>query len=441
MMKYFNYIKYTLNYIKIAYYSLNLYNNPDKINDSNFINKYINIISNNGCMLIKIFQWGVPRYVMINGTNKFTKILDKFYNDCPTHNISFTDNIYKKHYNKSIFEDYDIQGVLGSGSIGQVYKIFRKSDHKLFALKIIHPNTKTEFVIFKIFFYIIYYLINFKNIIPIKNIDVLINDIELQLDYNNEAYNTNLFYNLYEGNKYINIPKIYEYNEDFIIMDIIETKLTENISDYNKYKCLLLLIIFINNNCLNNLSHGDMHLGNWSLQYKDFSYINIIDFGFCFNINFNDYIIIDKYIGNPTNLTIINSIIEYLSEDKSKDKIKKISTELHNYTINLKKKNIEQFIYCLLNILIKYKIYLNSSVLNALFLYYQLSNSYKFIINNNKNNNEIENNFSLELINICESYNICSKYKEYLEQHILPTFNFKKKNNRLEKYKHLCLLK
>ena len=36
-MKYFNYIKYTLNYIKIAYYSLNLYNNPDKINDSNFI--------------------------------------------------------------------------------------------------------------------------------------------------------------------------------------------------------------------------------------------------------------------------------------------------------------------------------------------------------------------------------------------------------------------
>ena len=77
MMKYFNYIKYTLNYIKIAYYSLNLYNNPDKINDSNFINKYINIISNNGCMLIKIFQWGVPRYVMINGTNKFTKILDK----------------------------------------------------------------------------------------------------------------------------------------------------------------------------------------------------------------------------------------------------------------------------------------------------------------------------------------------------------------------------
>ena len=441
MIKYLNYIKYTFNYTKILYYSTKLYYNPSKIDDTNFVNNFINIISNNGCMLIKLIQWGLPRYIMIYGNNKFTKKLEKFYSNCPNHDIVFTNDIYKKHYNKSIFEDYDIQGVLGSGSIGQVYKISRKSDNKLFALKVIHPNAKNEFIIFKIFFNIIYYFVNFKNIIPVKNINVLINDIELQLDYNNEAYNSKYFYNLYKENKYINIPKIYEYNEDLIIMDILQTKSTENISDFNKYKCLLLLIVFINNSCLNNLSHGDMHIGNWSLQSGNFPYINIIDFGFCFNINYNDYFIIDKYIGSPTNPNILNDIIEYLSLDKSKDKIGLISNELYNNTKNIEKKHIEKYITCLLNILTKYKIYLNTSVLNALFLYYQLSSSYKFLLNNNKSNNVIENNFTLELINICEAYNICNQYKEHLDKNIIPSFKFKSKNNDLDKYKHLCLIK
>jgi len=443
-MKYLNYIKYSFNYIKILYYSTKLYYYPDKINDNKFTNNFINTISTNGCMLIKIIQWGLPRYLMINGDNNFTKKLEIFYNECPEHNIIFTDNIYKKHFNKSIFNDYDILGILGSGSIGQVYKILRKSDNKQFALKVIHPNAKDEFIIFKIFFNIIYYLINGKNLIPVKNIDTLIIDMELQLNYNNEAYNSTFLFDLYKDNKYINIPKIYEYNEDLIIMDIVKTETNKKITDLNKYKCLLLLIIFINNSCLNNLSHGDMHLGNWSLQYNDdnnYPYINIIDFGFCFNINYSDYVIVDKYVGNPTNLNILIEIIEYLSFSKLKDKINKIALELHNITKNIDTKNIEQYISYLLSTLIKHKIYLSNSVLNALFLYYQLSSSYEFILNNDKNNNVIENNFTLELYNICEAYNICDEYKNHLNKNIIPSFTFKNENNKLEKYKNLCLSK
>lgn len=439
MINYLNYIKHTFNYIKILYYSTKLYYNPQQINNDNFINNFINIISNNGCMLIKIIQWSLPRYIMINGTNKFTKKLSNFYNNCPEHNIIFTDKIYKKHFNKSIFEDYDVIGILGSGSIGQVYKISRKTDNKLFALKVIHPDVKNEFIIFRLFFNLIYYCINLQNIIPVKKIHLLIQDMELQLDYNNEAYNSKYFYKLYENNKYINIPKIYDYNEDLIIMDIVKTESNEELSDINRYKCLLLMIVYINNSCLNNLSHGDMHLGNWSIHHNTYPYINIIDFGFCFNINFKDYIMIDKYIGSPNNLEILNEIIGYLSYDKSKEKINKISLELYNISKNVMSKDIEKYINNLLKILIKYKIYLNTSILNILFLYYQLSSSYDFILYNDKNNNIIENNFSLELINICEAYNICTEYREYLHNHIIPSFKLKSTNNKLDKYKDLCL--
>jgi predicted unusual protein kinase regulating ubiquinone biosynthesis (AarF/ABC1/UbiB family) len=439
-MKYLNYIKYSMNYIKLIYNSLKIYNNPDKIRDDKFVNNFINIISNNGCMLIKIIQWGLPRYEMIYGTNDFTKQLEKFYDNCPEHSIAHTDNTYRKEFNKSIFEDYDIIGILGCGSIGQVYKVLRKTDNKYYALKVIHPNTKEEFVIFKIFFYIIYNLININNALPIKNINVLVNDIELQLNYNNEAYNCNFFYNLYKDNKYINIPKIEYYNENLILMEIFNTKSDEKITDLGKYKCLLLLIIFINNACLNNLSHGDMHQGNWSLHYNNYSYINIIDFGFCFNINYTDYIIIDKYIGNPTNLDILKKIIEYLSSDKSIELINTISLYLYSITKNIESKNIEKYINCLFITLNKYNIKINTSILNSLFLYYQMSSMYKFILDNeNRSNNIIENNFSLELYNICETYNICDEYKNHLNKNIIPSFNFKTNNKRLDKYKNLCL--
>jgi len=440
-MKYLNYIKYSINYIKLIYNSLKIYNNPDKIRDDKFVNNFINIISNNGCMLIKLIQWGLPRYEMMYGTNDFTKKLEKFYDNCPEHSIVHTDNTYRKEFNKSIFEDYDIIGILGCGSIGQVYKVLRKKDNKYYALKVIHPNTKEEFVIFKIFFYIIYNLININNILPIKNINILVDDIELQLNYNNEAYNCNFFYNLYKDNKYINVPKIEYYNENLILMEIFNTKSDENITDLGKYKCLLLLIIFINNDCLNNLSHGDMHKGNWSLHYNNnYSYINIIDFGFCFNINYTDYIIIDKYIENPTDLNILKEIIGFLICNKSIELVDTISLYLYSITKNIESKNIEKYINCLFITLNKYNIKINTSILNGLFLYYQMSSMYKFILDNeNRSNNIIENNFSLELYNICETYNICDEYKNHLNKNFISSFNFKTNNKKLDKYKNLCL--
>ena len=153
-----------------------------------------------------------------------------------------------------------------------------------------------------------------------------------------------------------------------------------------------------------------------------------------------DYITIDKYIGNQTNIDILKKIIGYLVLDKSTKLIDEISLYLHSITKNIESKNLEKYINSLFITLNKYNIKINTSILNALFLYYQMSSLYKFILDDeNRSNNIIENNFTLELYNICEAYNICDEYKNYLNKNIIPDFNFKTEIKKLDKFKNLCL--
>ena len=69
------------------------------------------------------------------------------------------------------------------------------------------------------------------------------------------------FYNLYENNKSLIIPKLYEYSKNIIIMDYIDGLNIENLDDYEKNKYMTIFILFCNNNkLLLNYNHGDMHI-------------------------------------------------------------------------------------------------------------------------------------------------------------------------------------
>ena len=72
-------------------------------------------------------------------------------------------------------------------------------------------------------------------------------------------------------------------------------------------------------------------------------------------------------------------------------------------------------------------------------MYYQLSANYEFLDDNNRNNNNYESNFGLELQNICDYYDICNNYKEYLTKEIINNTNFKTSNKLFEKYRNLCI--
>ena len=61
MFVFFKYLKYIVNYGKISYNLIKLYFNNNLIKDDNYIENLINIISDNGCMLVKCIQWSIPK--------------------------------------------------------------------------------------------------------------------------------------------------------------------------------------------------------------------------------------------------------------------------------------------------------------------------------------------------------------------------------------------
>tara|TARA_B110000285_G_C15073246_1_gene589212 strand:- start:472 stop:1623 length:1152 start_codon:yes stop_codon:yes gene_type:complete len=381
---------------------------------------------------------------MLYGENNLTKDLSVFYNNCPIHDISHTEKIYYENFNENIYDKYIINNIIGSGSIGQVYKITNIKSKKEYAMKILHPNVDEEFIIFSIFLYI--FILFTKCFLNIKNSDskTFIKNLGNQIDYNIESLNCTKICNLYKNNKFINIPLIYKCSKNIIIMDLLNMdNYVENSTQISikKYKCLLLLLIFINNNCMNNLSHGDMHSGNWSIDYnidENYPIINIIDFGFCFNIDINDYKNIDVFLDNPYKLVNINNLINYLCKEK-KYNIDEISNDLY---IKMKNSiNLETHINILFSVIIKYNIKISISVINLFFIFYQLSSEYNFLINKKIHNNidnmdNIDSSIKLELVNICDYYNIDNDYTLYLNKFTTKLCLFKK-NENYNKYLHL----
>ena len=101
------------------------------------------------------------------------------------------ENVYKQEFRKDFTKDFTNEGMIGSGSIGQVYKV-KDTNNKLYALKILHPYSKFQITVCK-------YMVNFLNFvqftrrllryyIPI-DIKTFIKDFELQTDLTNEANN------------------------------------------------------------------------------------------------------------------------------------------------------------------------------------------------------------------------------------------------------------
>ena len=80
---------------------------------------------------------------MYNKDNKQTEWLnrlEKFYENCNTHEINHTERVYQKEFNEKLSDKYEIIDIIGSGSIGQVYQIKHRESQEYFAMKVLHPN-------------------------------------------------------------------------------------------------------------------------------------------------------------------------------------------------------------------------------------------------------------------------------------------------------------
>ena len=229
----------------------------NNINDKNINNVKKNAV-NCGSIGIKILQ----AFVM----NDFFKTdkLNFALENCPEHEYEFTEKIYFDVYNKDISEKYIYKELLGTGSIGQVYKMYDYENGRWVAIKVKHPDVEKkikQFVFITKFLKFIFRIPIFKLILDYTE------NINLQLDYTLEAKNTIKLKEKFKNENCIVFPEIYEYNNNFIIMEYLEGQTFNEIPSSSKSKISMYINYFMLTSILiHDFTHSDLHNGNWKIQ-------------------------------------------------------------------------------------------------------------------------------------------------------------------------------
>jgi hypothetical protein len=179
--------------------------------------------------------------------------------------------------NRSIYNDYDIPKdaeplVIGSGSIGQVYKLYNISLQQYVAIKIRHPEIERRAQSFST---TLTYLMNIISIFWNVPFQAIIHDFidtfSMQMDYIQEAENTNMLRGYFQKELHITIPTVYEYSNNTIVTSYHDGVSIISIHDERlKYILSIDLSMFIQTSMLlHDFTHCDMHHGNFKVNIHD----------------------------------------------------------------------------------------------------------------------------------------------------------------------------
>ena len=373
---------FLFNYLKLALWSgIYYYQRSDLVFD--IIVKNINDC---GCLAIKFTQWILPKIELIYDLDpkkdKWFGELEKFYEYNNIHSLDHTKKIYLQDFNEGIEETYEIQEIIGSGSIGQVYKIKHKITGELYAIKVIHPNMDGQILFLK---YVLFFLMKtpyikdiFCSLLPFNLYD-FINNFKDQTNMVHEANNCMKFYEFYKEDDLIIIPRVSKVSRNILIMSYEEGVRFDDldVSDYSKYKCIVLINSFIKNNqIITNFNHGDIHKGNWKVRVCcNKCYLVLYDFGFCWEMPYEDIGMIEYIdntfikIDNGNQLTEdIIEISKFLLSDKCSDEL--IRNEMKGMTMKLNPNILFKYI---ITIAQKEKIVLDSILLQVLICLTQIT--------------------------------------------------------------------
>jgi predicted unusual protein kinase regulating ubiquinone biosynthesis (AarF/ABC1/UbiB family) len=301
-----NTISQLWNYSKLSYNLYSLYSEYDKHKsiDNDKSNTLIDSIHRNvlqcGAICIKFAQWLLPILdnIYIEDDDKpywFTSLED-LYENCPIHSTEYSKEIYYNDFKEIFDNDYKLVDVVGSGSVGQVYKLQDKHSDEYFALKVIHPNVQNELKLFKkVLSFVLWFKclrVKLYDLVPV-NYQQFIDNFEEQVNLIYEAnYLSRMKYN-YRNNPSIVIPELVKFSENCIIMSYEEGQIMDkmDISDYQKTKIISVLYGFIMSNQLfYDILHNDIHKANWKVRKITDNQFAIVvyDFGFCYKKTLTD---------------------------------------------------------------------------------------------------------------------------------------------------------
>ena len=419
----------------------------------------INKIKDSGCIAIKFAQWMIPILEMEYNLDKdMLQEIEELYDDCNYERDTYMENVYKQEFRKDFTKDFTNEGLIGSGSIGQVYKV-KNRNNELYALKILHPYSKFQITVCK-------YTVNFLNLIPFTrrllryyipiDIKTFIQDFELQTDLTNEANNCMRFYETYKDNSKVVIPKIHKISKNILVMSYEEGETFDEstISDYKKSKVITLLKCFIRDlNDFQFFIHGDIHKGNWKIRDQKGTDPSIViyDFGFCWETSDclkNVLPLLNVYLAKLVNsdFSVTDDLSERIENMYKKDSENDILHEIlynffqETYTVDFISNHLTQceniddvddLVKYILTFSKRYNILLESCLFQCLIIINQMN---KYVISNDEGDHNVDD--TLDIISYCQTHDIFKNYCDLL----VNTLNRRRSNKQTSSFNFKELL-
>ena len=390
-----------------------------------------------GAICIKFCQWILPIldniYIKDEDKPFWFVSLETLYEDCPIPSIEYSKEVYMNEFNEDFDDDYIIVDVIGSGSIGQVYKIRNKHNDKEFAFKIIHPDVKKQLSLFKKVLNVVLYCSCIRkklyDLVPVDYIQ-FINNFEEQINMIKESNNLlRMSYN-YRNNSSVIIPQLIKCSESCMIMSYEEGVVMDkmDLSEYQRTKIISLLYGFISENQLfHDIMHNDIHKANWKVRKLDGDRYSIViyDFGYCYKKQVKDRPIIhmmtdmfectdehshsdyiDKYI----------PLIQYFCNDDSEA----FKQSMRQYIPTIIVCNPNEMLSVVINVCRGTGSILDACAIQILIVGIQC---YKYLKEANINNgNNLKNDAYrvyrekyLDLINLYNTYDCFHEYRDYMK--------------------------
>ena len=244
-----------------------------------------------GVVGIKISQW-ISQRIDLVGPNTILA-LESFQKSVPSH--SLTDTIAEIEWDTNAHWDETFlsidKQVLGSGSISQVHSCVTL-DGETRAVKVMHPNAKTEILTNIGWFQSLIPLVQFwYPPISIFNLTEFLDTISVQVDYESEALNQMKIREVVSTLDFIIVPEIYQGGSGFIVQDKARGLTRQQIRDlYPEYLVDMAektqAVYFWM--CYCGYVHTDLHDGNTLYVIDEDDDANnklvLLDFGLVFDL-------------------------------------------------------------------------------------------------------------------------------------------------------------
>lgn len=163
---------------------------------------------------------------------------------------------------------------MAAGSIGQIHKCYGH-DGTTYIIKMRHDGVGEELENYARLFRLISWVNVFVRI-PYR-FSELIEFLRHQIDFTNEARNMTQMQKYYDKDSHcLRIPRLYYSSPDLLLMEYIPS-IHGPTSEDGRY-CQLMRLWLLDQILLRDISHGDIHYGNWGFN-RDHDFIVMYDLG------------------------------------------------------------------------------------------------------------------------------------------------------------------